>query len=183
MNNKDGSEKSVKQIINEDIAVKEVTLDEKVENGKEKDEKTEGSADLKKKASGEQGKQKEREIEEGEVVEKWLDVTPEKASKSSNTLKFGQVGILTPSRFSSLLDVDEKGNSIEIEEIISIEEELVEGEKEGNDKEEKVEEIEKNDDVEEKSVEGKYIEEKEKGGIAEGSLIQGIAGLQNTQEH
>lgn len=39
MNNKDGSEKSVQQIINEDIAVKDVVLGDNAKVGKESGEK------------------------------------------------------------------------------------------------------------------------------------------------
>ncbi|KAH0872593.1 LOW QUALITY PROTEIN: hypothetical protein HID58_069955, partial [Brassica napus] len=50
-----------------------------------------------------------KEIEEGELVENWEDV------------------LLTPSRFSALIEVDEKGdtvNQVEYEEILSVEEEI-----------------------------------------------------------
>lgn len=67
------------------------------------------------------------EVEEGEIKETWADVTPGKGSRSPN-LKFGQVKILTPSRYSALLQVDENGetiNQVDYEEILSIEEEVV----------------------------------------------------------
>lgn len=46
----------------------------------------------------------------------------------SPSLQFGQVKILTPSRYSALLKVDEKGdgiNQIEYEEVLSMEEEVI----------------------------------------------------------
>ncbi|KAH0914427.1 hypothetical protein HID58_028873, partial [Brassica napus] len=63
-------------------------------------------------------------VEEGELVQNWEDVTPGKGSGSPN-LKYGQVKILTPDRFSALLEVDNKGDAVNEEEILSIEEEIV----------------------------------------------------------
>ncbi|KAH0852810.1 LOW QUALITY PROTEIN: hypothetical protein HID58_093716 [Brassica napus] len=54
---------------------------------------------------GEQKTNVEEDIEEGEMVESWSDVTPEKASKSPSSLKFSQEKLLTPSRFSALLEM------------------------------------------------------------------------------
>lgn len=154
-------------------------LEKRVERKKEE------SVESEKEGLGKHEIHKEGEVEEGELIEDWSDVTPGKESRSPNTLNYGQVKILTPSRFSSLLEVDEKGDSInliEIEEILSIEEEKIEEEEEGNARAEKVED-EKKEVAEGKPDERKGEEEKEEGNIAEGSLIQGIAGVQNTQEH
>ncbi|KAF3572122.1 hypothetical protein F2Q69_00058296 [Brassica cretica] len=74
---------------------------------------------------GEQKTNVEEDIEEGEMVESWSDVTPEKASKSSSSLKFSKEKLLTPSRFSALLEVDENGDKIKpikMEKVLSIEE-------------------------------------------------------------
>ncbi|XP_013713277.1 uncharacterized protein LOC106416948 [Brassica napus] len=50
----------------------------------------------------------EDEIEEGELVTDWANVTPGKASRSPKaTLKYGQVRIATPSRYSALNDIDD----------------------------------------------------------------------------
>lgn len=68
-----------------------------------------------------------KEIEDGESVENWEDVKRGKGSRSPN-LKYGQVKILTPARFSALLEVDDKGdavNQVEFEEILRIEEEII----------------------------------------------------------
>ncbi|KAJ4886823.1 hypothetical protein Rs2_26571 [Raphanus sativus] len=64
----------------------------------------------------EQKRMTEEDTEEGEMVEEWSEVK-----------------LLTPSRYSSLLEVDEKGdmiNPIEVEEVLSIEEVVIEEEKE-----------------------------------------------------
>lgn len=68
-----------------------------------------------------------KKLEEGEFEENWEAITPGKGSRSP-ILKYGEVKILTPSRFSALLEVDEKGESVnlvEYEEILSIEEEIL----------------------------------------------------------
>ncbi|WZZ54471.1 hypothetical protein YC2023_054578 [Brassica napus] len=122
---------------------------------------------------------REDEIEEGEMVENWQDVTPEKASRNSN-LKFGQVKILTPSRFSNLLEVDEKGDSIievESEEILSVVKEIVE---------ENVSIIKgkEAEAIEERGIadENKGEVEGEKENKEAESQNQGIAGIPVTQE-
>lgn len=144
---------------------------------------------------------KEVEVEEGEMVEKWQDVTPEKASRSSN-LQFGQVKILTPSRFSNLLDVDEKGETIEeeTEEIPSVVEEITNAEIEEipnaeieeilnaeieeipsvvEEKMEKDTEREKDKEKKEESNEEKMDSEDD----SKESQHQGIAGIKNTLEN
>ncbi|KAF2548237.1 hypothetical protein F2Q70_00021737 [Brassica cretica] len=90
----------------------------------------------------------------------WVDVAHEKKAKqdiessqeeiSADTDK--EVNILTPSRFSVLLEVDEKGdgvNQVEYEEIISVEEEIVieETEEELSKEENKEEEVEAKNDI------------------------------------
>lgn len=123
MNKKDGSEKSVQQIIKEGIKEKEAETGGSVVIGKGNEGNKEGDDVVNKEKVGQQSIKSTEDIEEGEIVKDWLDVTPGKAGRGSNTLKYGQVGILTPSRFSALLEVDEKGdtiNPIEIEEILSI---------------------------------------------------------------
>lgn len=70
----------------------------------------------------------EKIIEEGEIVESWKEVTPGKGSKSPKQ-NYGQANLLTPSRYSTLLSVDEEGVEIrpdEYEEILSVEEEVIE---------------------------------------------------------
>ncbi|KAF3558872.1 hypothetical protein F2Q69_00016735 [Brassica cretica] len=122
---------------------------------------------------------REDEIEEGEMVENWQDVTPEKASRNSN-LKFGQVKILTPSRFSNLLEVDEKGDSIievESEEILSVVKEIVE-ENVSIIKEKEAEGIEERGIADENKGE---VEGEKENKEAE-SQNQGIAGIPVTQE-
>ncbi|KAF2577237.1 hypothetical protein F2Q68_00005406 [Brassica cretica] len=129
----------------------------------------EGHDVVNKEKVGQQSIKSIEDIEEDEIVKDWLDVTPEKASRGSNTLKYGQVGILTPSRFSTLLEVDEKGdtiNPIEIEEILSIEEEIIEDEKEDTKEGEEVE-----GNMDEKSDKKEKGEEKD----TEDSQNQGIA--------
>ncbi|KAL0898319.1 hypothetical protein Bca101_082280 [Brassica carinata] len=122
----------------------------------------------------------EVELEEGELEENWQDVTPEKAGRSTN-LKFGQVKILTPSRFTNLMEVDEKGDEIsviETEEILSIVEETLE--KDTN-AEKTMEEKEEKEDAERKEAENEKDQEE---GTNEGKYQnQGIAGIQITQEN
>lgn len=95
---------------------------------KKKEKKNEGKdviIESNEEVLGEQKTNVEEDIEEGEMVESWSDVTPEKASKSSSSLKFSQEKLLTPSRFSALLEVDENGDKIkpiEMEKVLSIEE-------------------------------------------------------------
>ncbi|KAF3501645.1 hypothetical protein F2Q69_00040668 [Brassica cretica] len=57
------------------------------------------------------------EIEEGQIISRWLDASPGKASRTpkSKSLEFGQVKIMTPSRFSALNDINENGELIEQE--------------------------------------------------------------------
>lgn len=139
---------------------------------------------------------KEKEIEEGEMVETWQDVTPERASRNSN-LKFGQVKILTPSRYSTLMEVDEKGDSITEEadgDILKVvednEEQGIEIENnsdlEGKEarKEEKTEEesVNQNNVIEKRNEFEKKEATKEKSTEVE-NMSQGIAGIQVTQEN
>lgn len=161
-----------------------------MENGTlKKDNVVEGSNDKEKEKESGEGNEvrveaakeinREDEIEEGEMVENWQDVTPEKASRNSN-LKFGQVKILTPSRFSNLLEVDEKGDSIievESEEILSVVKEIVE---------ENVSIIKgkEAEAIEERGIadENKGEVEGEKENKEAESQNQGIAGIPVTQE-
>lgn len=66
-----------------------------------------------------EGSNQEKEIEEGQVVEEWL--TPGKTGRSSikqnQTLKYGEVKIITPSRYSALSIPDEENMDIEVEEL------------------------------------------------------------------
>lgn len=87
----------------------------------------------------------ENGIEKGELVNNWEDVTPKKGNRSP-ILQFGQVKILTPSRFSALQEVNEEGelgNQVEYEEVLSVVEEIITEEnaveKVGNDDEKEVE--------------------------------------------
>ncbi|KAH0863341.1 hypothetical protein HID58_080552 [Brassica napus] len=126
---------------------------------------------------------KEMEVEEGEIEENWQDVTPKKASRSS-TLKFGQVKILTPSRFPNLLEVDEKGdviNVVETEEILSVVEEILE---EGVDTERVIEENKEKEkeDIDAERKENDCEMQKE-GNKFEENQNQGIAGIQISQEN
>ncbi|KAF3498095.1 hypothetical protein DY000_02053331 [Brassica cretica] len=71
----------------------------------------------------------EEEMEEGQLNENWSGVAVGKISRSPVNLKYGQVQLLTPSRYA-LLEVDENGeplHQIEIEEVLSVGEEIVEG--------------------------------------------------------
>lgn len=125
---------------------------------------------------------KRTETEEGEMVEEWQDVTPEKASRNA-ILKFGQVQILTPSRFSPL-EVNEKGEmvtDVEFEEILNVTEEIIEeevGKTKEKDKEDK-EELEINDG----NMEMNGTKEQTEVNIAAENQNQGVAGIQNTQEN
>lgn len=129
MNKKDGSEKSVKQIINAGIKGKDgqeiKEVDKVVKSGALVDKVMDSSK------KNEVITEKDNRLEEGEIKERWEEVTPSKGSTRSSPLKFGQVKLLTPSRFSALSGMDEKGDSmhnVEFEEIISVEEEtIVEG--------------------------------------------------------
>ncbi|KAG2256342.1 hypothetical protein Bca52824_075636 [Brassica carinata] len=126
---------------------------------------------------------KEMEVEEGEIEENWQDVTPKKACRSS-TLKFGQVKILTPSRFPNLLEVDEKGdviNVVETEEILSVVEEIME---EGVDTERVIEENKEKEkeDIDAERKENDCEMQKEENKFEE-NQNQGIAGIQITQEN
>ncbi|KAF3512460.1 hypothetical protein F2Q69_00007520 [Brassica cretica] len=107
-----GSEKGgsswVEQIIKEGITEKEAETGGSVVIGKGNEGNKEGDDVVNKEKVGQQSIKSTEDIEEGEIVKDWLDVTPGKAGRGSNTLKYGQVGILTPSRFSALLEVDEK---------------------------------------------------------------------------
>lgn len=138
-----------------------------VEEGK-KDERKEPINETKEEVMGEAVE----DVEEGEMVGNWSDVTPGKASKSSNTLKFGQVKLLTPSRFSALLEIDETGDMIkskEMEENSNIEEANT---KVGEKSKEKAKEVsEENKDEEEMGE----INEKEI--VSVGNQKQDIAGL------
>ncbi|KAF2612947.1 hypothetical protein F2Q70_00012273 [Brassica cretica] len=110
-------------VLRESHQKKEAETGGSVVIGKGNEGNKEGDDVVNKEKVGQQSIKSTEDIEEGEIVKDWLDVTPGKASRGSNTLKYGQVGILTPSRFSTLLEVDEKGdtiNPIEIEEILSI---------------------------------------------------------------
>ncbi|KAH0879448.1 hypothetical protein HID58_066842, partial [Brassica napus] len=106
------------------------------------------------------------------------DITPGRGSRSPN-LKYGQVKILTPSRFSVLLEVDEKGdgvNQVEYEEIISVEEEIVieETEEELSKEENKEEEVEAKNDIME-DIKGRETSvEGNKSGIG-----QSVAGIEH----
>ncbi|KAF3551323.1 hypothetical protein DY000_02000135 [Brassica cretica] len=52
------------------------------------------------------------EIEEGQIVEGWSDVSPGKVSRNQSPLKFGQVKILTPSRFLVLNEINDNGELV-----------------------------------------------------------------------
>ncbi|KAF2620806.1 hypothetical protein F2Q68_00040357 [Brassica cretica] len=136
---KQGSENVAKRSENEGDTEKRVgDMEKEKEDSKSKEKEMEENIGSTKKSSDLETI-KEMEVEEGEIEENWQDVTPKKASRSS-TLKFGQVKILTPSRFPNLLEVDEKGdviNVVETEEILSVVEEIVE---EGVDTERVIEE-------------------------------------------
>ena len=62
-------------------------------------------------------------IEEGEINE-WKTISGEKLGKSpkSQSLKYGQVTIATPSRFDALRNMDEKGEEIDVERMEEVEE-------------------------------------------------------------
>lgn len=169
MNKKEETEKSV-QKINEEVVMKKDAVVEKNEEKKKNTEIRDEIVESEKEVLVEQKRMTEEDTEEGEMVEEWSEVTPEKASKSSNTLKYGQVKLLTPSRYSSLLEVDEKGdmiNPIEVEEVLSIEEVVIEEEKE----------------TEENKKEEENADKKERKQEAnEGSQDQNIAGL-NSKDH
>lgn len=119
----------------------------------------------------------EEQIEEGQFIEEWSEVTPGKGSKSPD-LKYGEVRILTPSRFSTLLEVDESGDRIspiEIEEILSVEEEVIE-EESTDEGETKIIEVVGDENKKEKvTIEEKIGEVKQ--------TVSGIADIQNNLEH
>lgn len=124
INKKDGAGKSVEQIIKEG---------EMGKDGHETKEAEVSKEGIEREANGNESTQNEnkKKIEEGEVVEEWEEVTPGKGSRSPN-LEYGQVRILTPSRYSALIEVNEEGdgiNLVEYEEVVSVEEEII---KEGN---------------------------------------------------
>ncbi|KAG5414061.1 hypothetical protein IGI04_001628 [Brassica rapa subsp. trilocularis] len=122
---KDGTEKSVKQIISEREDMQSNGDRRENEEERKKNEGKDAIIESNEEVLGEQKTNVEEDIEEGEMVGSWSDVTPENASKSSSSLKFGQEKLLTPSRFSALLEVDENGDRIkpiEMEKVLSIEE-------------------------------------------------------------
>lgn len=99
------------------------------------------------------------------MVDDWSEVTPGRTSRNSNNLEYGQVKILTPSRFSKLLEVDEKGDRINP---IKIEEEIVEKSKEGkNEEKNEIQSLDERSDTRDKKEVSK----------AEESQNQGIAGI------
>ncbi|KAL0650736.1 hypothetical protein Bca4012_093427 [Brassica carinata] len=182
MNKKDGSEKSVTQIIHEDTEKRVGDMEKEKEDSKSKEKEMEENIGSTKKSSDLETI-KEMEVEEGEIEENWQDVTPKKASRSS-TLKFGQVKILTPSRFPNLLEVDEKGdviNVVETEEILSVVEEIME---EGVDTERVIEENKEKEkeDIDAERKENDCEMQKEENKFEE-NQNQGIAGIQITQEN
>ncbi|KAL0726876.1 hypothetical protein Bca4012_022969 [Brassica carinata] len=134
--NKDDGGKSVKQLITEGI----VGVRDSKEEMKQSEEE---SAKKKSKIA-----KSDKEIEEGELIDNWENVTPKKGNRSP-ILQFGQVRILTPSRFSALQEVDEEGvtgKQVVFEEILSVEEEIV---TEDSELERITEAIKKKDDVNE----------------------------------
>lgn len=162
-----------------DEAVKEKEID--VEETNEKGEKNEKSGRKK-------GVMEDKE--EGEIDEGWLDATPGKASKN---LKYGEVVIMSPSRFSPLMEVDEQGekeNEIkEIEESVEKEEmeEIVEIEEILSIEEEIIEEVNNKKDEEQEGFKKGADESTNEGNAEKRSVVgiqnQGIAGIQNTQEN
>lgn len=121
-NKKDGSGKSVKQIIKVSVIGKYGLEVKTIEETTKKAEPKEGNTEA---AKENQIAGTVKEVEEGELVENWEDVTPGKGSGSPN-LKYGQVKILTPDRFSAFLEVENKGDAVnQVEKILSIEEEII----------------------------------------------------------
>ena len=57
------------------------------------------------------------EIEEGQIVEGWSDVLPGKVNRNQSPLKFGQVKIMTPLRFSALNEINDNGELVNKDEI------------------------------------------------------------------
>ncbi|KAL0650745.1 hypothetical protein Bca4012_093436 [Brassica carinata] len=107
---------------------------------------------------------------------------PETASCSN--FKLAKVKILTPSRFPNLLEVDEKGdviNVVETEEILSVVEEILE---EGVDTERVIEENKEKEkeDIDTERKENDCEMQKE-GNKFEENQNQGIAGIQISQEN
>lgn len=88
MNKKDGTEKSVKQIISEREDTQSDGVRRENEEERKKNEGKDVIIESNEEVLGEQKTNIEEDIEEGEMVESWSDVTPEKASKSSSSLKF-----------------------------------------------------------------------------------------------
>lgn len=166
INKKDGSEKSVKEIIKADVQDKEKREKEDMvrKAGSESKKRSSVSGDK----HGPEVVEASNEVEEGELIENWATITPGKGR--SPTLQFGQVKILTPSRYSALLKVDEKGdaiNPIEIEEILSIEEEVV------VEKDEEI--IRLNEESQEKVIEMEKITEAE----GDKQTVKSIAGIEH----
>ncbi|KAF3589061.1 hypothetical protein F2Q69_00029223 [Brassica cretica] len=126
---------------------------------------------------GEKVKDMEEEAMNKLEAEAKQDIESSQEEISADTDK--EVNILTPSRFSVLLEVDEKGdgvNQVEYEEIISVEEEIVieETEEELSKEENKEEEVEAKNDIMEDIKGREALVEGNKSGTG-----QSVAGIEH----
>lgn len=118
----------------EEGEISEVHSEETVEKeANELMEKKEGGTQIQKENKKEEGKVSEVEGEmETEKEVEWSEITPGKASRSPNTrlkeLEYGQVALLTKSRYSVLSpeDEEERQDEVETEKSMEIVEEMEE---------------------------------------------------------
>lgn len=124
----DGVKKNLEEVIVEEGEIREEVLVEVKEVNTE-EEKSQKEANLVQSEKDETNGQKEVQRKEQSIItieektpvgsvektEEWAEVTPGKASCSPRELQFGQVSILTNSRFTVIAPEEEEGPDIEVQ--------------------------------------------------------------------